>query len=67
MELDRVIEKEYEAATQKFTPFASAHEGYAVIKEQLEDATDKIEFLTNQLDVLMHIKEDRKAQQQDVY
>ena len=33
---------ELHAANDKFGPFASAHEGYAVIKEELDEAWDAI-------------------------
>ena len=33
----RLIESEYDHATQKHNPFVSAHEGYAVILEELDE------------------------------
>lgn len=39
--ISQVIE-EYESATRKFGPFNSAHEGYAVIKEELDELWDEI-------------------------
>lgn len=37
-----VVMKEYASATEKFGPFASAHEGYAVIKEEVDELWDEI-------------------------
>lgn len=34
--------EEYKRATQKFGPFKSTHEGYAVILEELDEAWDEI-------------------------
>ena len=33
---------EYQRATEKFGPFASYHEGYAVLKEEVEELWDEI-------------------------
>ena len=40
--------EELERATKKFGPFASAHEGYAVILEELDEAWDAIK--ANEID-----------------
>ena len=37
-----VVKEEYESATAKFRPFNSAHEGYAVIKEEIDELWDAI-------------------------
>jgi predicted nuclease with TOPRIM domain len=64
MELTSIIQQELLKASQKFPKFSSAHEGYAVIKEELEEATDELKYLTNQLDILwMHVKENNGKQQ----
>lgn len=34
--------KEYKRATTEYSPFASHHEGWAVIKEQLDEVWDEI-------------------------
>lgn len=38
----RSVESEFERATKKFNKFNSAHEGYAVIKEELDELWDAI-------------------------
>ena len=43
--MDKWIEEikiEYEMATSKFGPFNSTHEGYAVIKEEVDELWDAI-------------------------
>jgi hypothetical protein len=45
MELDeavRLATKELERATDLYGPFASPHEGYAVIKEELEELWEEV-------------------------
>jgi hypothetical protein len=37
-----VVKKEYVSASEKFGPFNSAHEGYAVIKEEVDELWDAI-------------------------
>lgn len=36
------VKEELERATTKFGPFTSSHEGYAVIKEELDELWDEI-------------------------
>jgi len=38
----QAVWREYERATQKFGTFNSTHEGYAVIKEELDELWDDI-------------------------
>ena len=38
----KAIEAEYIRATRKFGPFASTHEGWAVIREELDELWDAI-------------------------
>ena len=38
----KAIEAEYMRATRKYGPFASAHEGWAVIREELDELWDAI-------------------------
>lgn len=65
MDLTKVIQDELARVTEEFPRFASAHEGYAVIKEELEEATDELGFLTNQLEILwMHVKDNSPKGQQ---
>jgi hypothetical protein len=44
-----LVHKELKSAKEKFPPFNSAHEGYAVIKEEVEEAHDVLELLGNNL------------------
>lgn len=37
-----LVRNELITASEKFGPFSSAHEGYAVIKEELDELWDKI-------------------------
>lgn len=37
-----VVGHEFEHAESKFPPFASAHEGYAIIKEEVDELWDEI-------------------------
>lgn len=51
MERDLIIQKvvaELDKATKKFPKFNSAHEGYAVIKEELEEAWEEIKENDNE-------------------
>lgn len=36
----KLVEKELKAANEKFPPFNSEHEGYAVLKEEIEEAEE---------------------------
>ena len=38
----KLVDKELESANKKFPPFRSAHEGCAVILEEMEEAREKI-------------------------
>ena len=37
-----IVKAEYESATKKFGTFNSTHEGYAIIKEELDELWDDI-------------------------
>ena len=41
-EIQKLILREYAGATNKFGAFSSAHEGYAVIKEEVDELWDAI-------------------------
>lgn len=43
-EVRELVEKELAAANERFQAFASAHEGYAVILEGLEEANEDAKF-----------------------
>ena len=36
------VQQELEAACQKFRPFASGHEGYAIIAEEVDELWDEV-------------------------
>ena len=42
-----VVKEEYDSATRKFGPFNSSHEGYAVIKEEVDELWDAIKGNTS--------------------
>lgn len=41
-DIEKLVQKELAAANEKFPLFASNHEGYAVIKEEIEEAEECI-------------------------
>ncbi len=47
-----LIEMELDDANKKFPHFASPHEGYAVIKEEVEEAEDASRNINTYLDIL---------------
>ena len=42
-EVEKLVQKELESANQKFPMFRSGHEGYAVIKEEIEESEQALE------------------------
>lgn len=42
-DVELLVEKELKSANEKFPSFASAHEGYAVIKEEIEEASEELD------------------------
>lgn len=46
-DIKKLIDKELDAANEVNPPFASMHEAYAVIKEELEEAEDEYEKAGN--------------------
>ena len=60
-----LVEMELAAANEKHPPFASQHEGYAVIKEEIEEAGEQIEKLERCLEYAWEkIKRDFDAKEQ---
>jgi len=45
MDFFKEAEREYERAREKYPPFHSTHEGYAVLKEEMEELNDGLERL----------------------
>lgn len=50
-DIKKLIDKELDAANEVNPPFASMHEAYAVIKEELEEAEDEYEKAGRFLDI----------------
>ena len=60
-----LVEMELAAANEKHPPFASQHEGYAVILEEFEEAGERIEKLERCLEYAWEkIKKDFDAKEQ---
>jgi hypothetical protein len=56
--IEKLIKRELKDANEKFPPFASAHEGYAILKEEIEEANDEMIFVEYLLGILwQYIKE----------
>lgn len=62
--IEQVAEAESDRGIRNHGPAASAHEGYALIKEELEEAQDEIERLSQQLE---HFWTSVKADERTVY
>ena len=57
-----LVDKELAAANERFPQFHSAHEGYAVIREELEETEEKVEMSKKYLKFLWDsIKMDGKT------
>ena len=48
----KLVDKELESANKKFPMFRSAHEGYAVILEELDEVKDELESIDGLLALL---------------
>lgn len=63
----KLVDKELESANSKFPPFHSAHEGYAVMQEEVEEAQDEIDWCKIKLECAwIIIKNDEDASLQEV-
>lgn len=51
-EVRELIEKELAAANERFPQFRSAHEGYAVLLEEVDEANDEMQQLHGHMEVL---------------
>jgi hypothetical protein len=59
---------ELEKANQKYPLFASAHEGYAVLLEEFEEAIDEIEDLKTEMEYTWRrIKGNRGIEEEKIY
>jgi len=45
----KLVEKELESANKMYPPFHNAHEGYAVILEELEEAEEQLKYAKDRL------------------
>lgn len=60
-DVEKLVQKELEAANQKFPVFHSDHEGAAVVFEEIEECKQEIENLEIQFEVLWsYVKADNK-------
>lgn len=48
----KLVDKELESANKKFPLFRSAHEGYAVILEEVDEAREEVEDMNGLVDFL---------------
>lgn len=51
----KLVHKELESANEKFPPFNSGHEGYGVIKEEIEEAKEAMIWCDNQLEYVWYL------------
>jgi len=61
MQLDKAIKsvyQEYLYASKKFPPFRSPHEGYAIIKEELDELWDTIRKIQNSKERTKNMREE---------
>lgn len=59
--VEKLAYEELERANSKFGMFHSTHEGYAVIKEEIEEVADELEDVVNYLnDIWRNVKEDNE-------
>lgn len=59
----KLVDKELESANRKFPLFRSAHEGYAVILEEIDEARDEMDYLNALTNFLWKaVKVDREVE-----
>jgi archaellum component FlaC len=62
--IEQLVQEELEKATEKFKPFNSPHEGYAVILEEFEELEDEMRNIKRDLNNLWDsIKDDDRSYQ----
>lgn len=67
-EVERATEKELEAAVQNFPMYASKHEAYAVLKEEVEELQDAVNEVNTMLEYLWKkVKENEDVEDNLVY
>ena len=60
-EVDQIVPRELERANKKFPQFHSAHEGWAVIQEEIEECGDELsEIFSAQKEAWEEIRADKK-------
>lgn len=55
IEIDRLAEEELERANKIHPLFASDHEGYAVIREEIEEAIESLEMMGKSFEWAWHL------------
>jgi hypothetical protein len=62
--VQRLVSKETEKAYEDFGPFRSAHEGYALILEEVEESSDELDNVKRNLAALWKsVKNDEPSQE----
>lgn len=51
----KLVEKELKSANEKFPLFQSDHEGYAVIKEEVEEAKEEVVWVKEKLECIWEL------------
>lgn len=67
-DVDKLVDVELKTANQRFRPFASAHEGYAVILEELDEVETEYNLLKVEIRQSMwgRVKNNHKIEDDDI-
>lgn len=68
-DVNKLVDVELAAANQKFRPFASAHEGYAVVLEELDKVETEYDLLKVEIRQSMwgRVKNNHKIEDDDIW
>ena len=67
-DVQSLVQKELDSANEKFPQFHSAHEGYAVILEEVEECIEELEAVKQGLDGLWsRIKDNAMRERTDMH